>query len=1189
MLAALVAFVIVVPLTATALPFFAGRAVDGHSGAVWAIVAAATVRFVAHAGRRYLAGSLSLHIQHTLRMRVLSSLQRLDLREARRLGTGEVVSRTISDLGQIQAMASMVPLLASGCVEIAFILAVVVWMSPPVSVLVGAQVPVLAWVAWNSRKRIYAATWQAQQASADIASHVEDTVTGVRVVKSFGQEERENSALRQRARRLFALRMRVGALTARFQPALSSIPNLTLVGTIAVGGYLALHGTITVGEFLTTAAYITLLARLTRMVARMLVSVYLARAAADRVGDLLRLDARPEGHTSQPGAYGITGLDYGEIPAGSITAFTGPAGSGKTHLALALAGLDATAAAGLRTDTGTPLLELDARHRPTIVFDEAFLYSASIAENIRCGFPASAEDVRAAARLACADGFIEDVGGYGTLVGERGLTLSGGQRQRIALARAVLRNPGVLILDDATSAIDSVTEATILANLRRWADGSSRTLVIFSHRSSTLAVADRVITLPAPPAHELWPAGAPEDGTALASTANATTTATAAGSTTDTAPTTWAHLGAGPTAIPDLVQSVALPPATEEPNVRPYTEAFGLRSMVRLIPGLLAGVIATLFASVIADVTLPSLIRHAVDAGVAAGNWRTVWVTACFALAIVIVAWAVQAWNTLLTTRAGERLLYALRVRTYAHLNTLGMDWFERTSSGRILTRMTTDIDTLSGFLQTGLSQAIVSIAMVAGVLGMLVATNATLSAVVAVFVPVIALASWWFKGVSSRLYRAARSQVSQVNSTFHEAMSGLTTGQAYGYSEHTWERVAAQSSEYRRLRIRAQAAVSVFFPGISWVTELAQAAVLFIGTAMVARGEVTQGVLVAFSLYLGQFFGPVQQLSQIYDSFQQASVSLTRIRDFLAVRPTTVGGTAIPARSVTDDGISSTASGSDRDVDVQKVSFAYATRPTGSQPTAPSDAAAPSSTAASAAPTPPNAGEVSVAESSLHDLSLHFHGTTAIVGHTGAGKSTLLKLLARWYDPTQGAIRYGGRDIRDYDLPSWRRACAMVPQEPHLFAGTVASNIAYGAPDATEDQIHDAVRRVGGESVIASIPGGFHARIGSRGAGLSAGQRQIIALARAELVDPPVLLLDEATATLAEDVERAVVGAIGRASRNRTAIIVAHRLSTAATADRIVVLAHGRVVETGTHAELLHRGGSYAQLWRSAQGKHSL
>ncbi|MBC2681911.1 ATP-binding cassette domain-containing protein [Corynebacterium sp. 4HC-13] len=1168
MLAGAVFFTLVLPVAAVLIPLCAGAAVDGKSGAIEALIFAATARFAVQGCRRFFSGALSIRVQHSLRMAVMRRLQSIDAAEASRLSTGQLVSRCISDLGQIQSMVALIPVVASGVVEVILISAILLWISPVIALVMLAHIPVMFCVAFLSRRRLYPATWLVQQQQATVASHIEQCVSGVRVIKNFAQQPAMISRFDALARVLYGRRMRVGRLTALFQPALSSIPQVMLVATVVVGGWLAQRGALSLGEFLAAATYVTLLARLIRMTASMMVTVFLARAAVHRVEELLELPSRPQPDSAHSDCtpFGIRGVIPGrpgcpsisiDIPAGYWAVITGPAASGKSFVARALAGVDSSASSGLFATfpdaTSCPLLDLPEDQRPVIVLDEPFLYSASIGENIRLGTHATESDVWSAARIACADDFITELGGLDTMVGERGLRLSGGQRQRIALARAVLRHPSVLILDDATSAVDATTERQILRNLSDLSDGMS--VISINHRLKDgkrgLGVPPDsiLITLSEPPHQELWPADPPPPQE---------------------------KQGEPPAGVEKLADS-----DLEQPLVQDYTAPLSIRNLSRLVPGLLVAVVASLFVTVIADVSLPSFIRHALDAGVAQEDQSVVNHTAAVALAVVATSWIALSINTVLTTRAGERILYALRVRSFRHLNCLDMRWYEAQSSGQIMTRLTTDIDSLSNFLQTGLSQFIVSLTMLVGVLGMLLYTNLTLTGISALFLPVIALAAWIFKRTASRLYSHARTKISRVNSTFQESVAGLITAQAYGYAPALYRRLEHESAAYCRTRIKAQAAVSVFFPGINWLTNLAQAAILALGSTLVAHGHATQGAVVAFSLYLTVFFTPVQQLSQIFDSFQQAKVGLDRLRGFLNTQPRLVHHCPSPVISPLLPPPMSPA------IVFDDVAFSY-------QMSSGHPSSRDSHQLCSETP-----------DKHLHasrpavELSHTFEGTTALVGATGAGKSTIAKLISRWYDPQRGTISAGLQappltcgtsdpasahnplvDISTIDLQAWRRTVGTVPQEPHLFPTTVAQNIAFGKPDATRVEIERAVSAIGGEGIISTIPGGYLAPIGEHGYGLSAAQRQIIALARAELIQPAVMVLDEATASLPEDVERTIVSAITQAASGRTAIIIAHRLTTAARADRIVVVDRGRIVETGTHSELVQSGGYYARLW---------
>ena len=514
-------------------------------------------------------------------------------------------------------------------------------------------------------------------------------------------------------------------------------------------------------------------------------------------------------------------------------------------------------------------------------------------------------------------------------------------------------------------------------------------------------------------------------------------------------------------------------------------------------------------------------------------------------IGLVVTGWLVVAAQTVATARAGESLLYLLRVRSYAHLQRLGLDYYERELSGRIMTRMTTDVDALSTFLQTGLAQAVVSLLTVVGVAVALLLTDVELALVALAVLPVLVVATVLFRRSSSAAYAEAREKVSVVNADLQENVTGVRVAQAYVREELSAGRFAERSDAYRRSRMRAQRLIATYFPFVALLSDLAQAAVLGVGAARVAGGDLTAGVLTAFLLYLGLFFAPVQQLSQVFDGYQQARIGLVRIAELL--RTPHLGATGADRRPGPGAGPAARRGAAVR-------------RPVRAMPGRPSRR-----WTGCRCGSPP--GE-----------------TIALVGATGAGKSSLVKLLARFYDVDAGAVLVDGVDVRRYPLADYRHRLGIVPQEPHLFTGDVAANIGYARPDASPAQIEAAARAVGALELVRGLPGGFRHPVGERGQGLSAGQRQLIALARAELADPDLLLFDEATAALDPATEAAVLAAGDRVTAARTAIVVAHRLATAARADRIVVLDGGRIVEQGSHRELLAAGGRYGALWRAGE-----
>ncbi|WP_062984068.1 ABC transporter ATP-binding protein [Nocardia anaemiae] len=1168
---------IAIALTAGAVveisaPLLTKRAVDAAGvgdtsviGTIAALLALVALgRFSAAFGRRMLAGRLSLDVQHSLRVSLLASLQRLDGVGQDALRTGQVVSRSITDLQLVQGLLAMTPL--SGLALLEFLLAavVMVWLSPPLAAVALLVVPAIAVLVYRMRPRLYAATWSAQQRAAEVAQHVEETVTGVRVVKGFGQEARMVRVLEEHGRVLYAERMRAAGINARFAPGVTTIPQAGLVAVIVVGGLLALHGVIGIGTFLAFSAYVTTMTVTTRTMSSVVIMAQLTRAAAERVYQVI--DAAPE--IADPPApaelpdgplgIDIDSLTFGFDPAqpilrdldltvrpGETVAVIGPAGSGKSTLSLLLPRFYAPDSGAIRLFGSTETAERvdiadlrasDLRSAVGVVFDDPFLFSDTVAANIALGRPEATDaEIRYAAKLAAADEFITELSdGYDTVVGERGLTLSGGQRQRIALARALLARPRILVLDDATSAVDAVTEAAIFEKLP---DAGGRTTLILAHRESTLAHADRVIRLPGPVSY------ATGEATIVDTFARAATPISGPGG--------FSGAAADLSETPELRRTIeGLPPATEQPGLdeeelRQPDPGFRLARLLRPVRWLVLTVITLLALDTLIGVAFPPIVRYAIDSGVSGHDSGALGRAGVLGAVLVVLGLAVGAATTVLTARTGERVLYGLRVRSYAHLQRLGLDYYERELSGRIMTRMTTDVDALSTFLQTGVATTLIGVLTLVGIAVALSVIDASLAAVVLIALPPLLVATALFRRVSATAYTVSREHVSTVNADFQENVAGLRAVQANRHEPIAARRFAEYSDRYRASRMRAQRAIAMYFAIVIAWADLALAAVVYFGAREVADDTTTAGTLIAFVLYLQLLFGPILQLSQVFDGYQQARVGLRRIGDLLRT-PSAIAADPPDAIAI-EHGLRG-------EVVLDGIRFHY---PGTEKP-------------------------------ALDGVSLRIPAgsTLALVGPTGAGKSTIVKLLARLYDlprDNPGAIEVDDIDIRDYRLTDYRARLGIVPQEAHLFTGDVASNIAFGKPCATEAEIAAAATAVGAADMIAALPQGMRHPIGERGRGLSAGQRQLIALARAELVRPDLLLLDEATATLDPETEASVLAASRSLTRGRTTVVVAHRLGTAARADRIAVVEHGRIVEIGTHDTLVAAGGRYAQLWAAA------
>ena len=1265
--------------------------------------------------RRYRGGRVALDVQNDLRNEMHDKLQRLDAATLDTMPAGQLVARANSDSALVQGLLNFLPLVTGNVLMMLLSLVVMFILSPLLALVSLAVVPALLIVSYRMRRMVFPASWDGQQKEGDLAEIVDEDVGGVRVVKAFGQERRELERLTGTASSLYGSQMRTVRIQAKYQPLLEAVPVLGQVGILALGGWLALTGNITLGTFLAFSTYIAQLMAPARQLAGILTIGQQARAGLERIFQLLDMtptirDA-PDAvdlpaSVGRSGAVGgaeagiATGTAAGAgvgtiefrnvtfgydpdapvlhdfsltVRAGERVALVGASGSGKSTVGrLLVRYYDPDA--GVVTIGGEDVRDIrlgSLRQAVGMAFEDAFLFSESVLDNISYGAPDATDDeIETAARAAQAHDFIMELPrGYDTVVGERGLSLSGGQRQRIALARAILRDPAILVLDDATSAIDARTEQSIHDALRTVMEG--RTVLLVAHRHSTLHLADRIVVLenghivdqgthdelidrsdtyralfgatdaarhgdidalagadiasavpepsvrpervqqvmlPERAERDVLPeraqrvegparfdssaarAAGTEGAGRSADTGTAHAASTEAARSAGTGPSARPRRAAGAPALgmglggggggmrgmsaglaptPDLLARVAaLPPVRDVPTIDLDRESradddFSLVKVLREFRRPLLAALVFVVIDALAGLLGPAVVKTGIDQGVTTGAAAVLFAASGIYLVITVADMFNGMAESFVTGRAAQRIMLSLRIRVFAQLQRLSLDYYEREMAGRIMTRMTTDIDQFESLLQNGLLGALVAFVTFVGVGVALVIVDAPLGLAVLTVVIPLALATVWFRKRSSKLYDLSRERIAIVNAAFQESLSGVRESQAFTHEEATMRRFHGHGSAYLRSRVAAQRLVATYFPFVQFLSAIADVIVLGLGAALIAQGQLSAGALIAFLLYIDMFFSPIQQLSQVFDAWQQTRVSVSRISGLMKLKTLTPQAEhPLPVEGLSGD------------VDIDDVHFAYPTAPVSVERRGPKDARDIRSRDA-AATRPPEA---------LAGIRLHLRPgeTVALVGETGAGKSTVMKLLARFYDPDRGAVRADGTDLRALDLGGYRGELGYVPQESFLFTGTIADNIAYGRPDAPASAIEAAARAVGAHHMIEALPFGYGTEIAERGKSLSAGQRQLIALARAELVEPAVLLLDEATSNLDLATEARVTDAMHRLARDRTTVLIAHRLQTAMGAHRIVMLDHGRVIEAGTHDELLERDGAYAAMWRA-------
>jgi len=570
--------------------------------------------------------------------------------------------------------------------------------------------------------------------------------------------------------------------------------------------------------------------------------------------------------------------------------------------------------------------------------------------------------------------------------------------------------------------------------------------------------------------------------------------------------------------------------------------------LLRPYRGRLILMFTALLLETAAALAPPYLLGKAIDSGIRAGDVAALdWIVAAFVFATVLYAVA-TFWESYLVGWVGTRALQDLRERIFSHLQSMSIGFFTRRSPGVLISRMTNDVEALNQLVTSGFVTIFSSTLTLVGVVVILLFLDLQLALITFITFPLLAVASVVFRIVSAGTYRATRERIAAVTAYLQETLSGVRVVRSFGQERRHQTQMTALNEENRDVNMKTVYLNASYFPAVELLAAVGTAVILLYGGSQAVNNAIEVGVVVAFVGYLTRFFEPIQELSQLYTTYQQGMAALDKIFDLLDTEPDMVD-----APGAIDPGKLR------GEIELEGVWFSYA------EQTATEEGAAP--------------GDDLWA---LRDVDLHVPPgqTLALVGATGAGKSTFAKLVARFYDPQQGTVLVDGHDLRGVQQRALRRQLGIVPQEGFLFSGSVRENVAFGRPEASEEEIEAAIAAVGATEFVAKLPQGLDTEVGERGIQLSAGQRQLVAFARALLAEPRILILDEATSNVDVRTEKTIERGLERLLHGRTAIVIAHRLSTIRRAGKIVVLEGGQIAEQGTHDDLIDAGGPYSKLY---------
>ncbi len=607
----------------------------------------------------------------------------------------------------------------------------------------------------------------------------------------------------------------------------------------------------------------------------------------------------------------------------------------------------------------------------------------------------------------------------------------------------------------------------------------------------------------------------------------------------------------------------------------------GLLQLLRPYRRRSAAMLVALLIGTAATLTPPLLAKVAIDQGISKHDTKTLVLVVIAFLFSALLVWLMTYIQTYLVGWVGQRALADLRIRIFTHLQSLPIGFYESRPAGVLISRMTNDVEALDSLVTDSVVTLFQSGLTLLGTIVILITLDVKLALIAFLVFPLLAGGSLWFRLASAGAFRRTRETIGAITAYLQETLSGIRVVRSFGQEPFHEQAFAELNEENREANMATVKLNAAYFPAVEMLSGVAIAGIVLYGGYQAIEGTITVGTIVAFIAALANLFDPIQQLSQLYTTYQSGMAALEKIFQLLDVRP-----------NLTDRSDAIELPRIEGEISFEDISFAYAPRRSGAAPgsaTAPEPVASAGANGAGSSGPSASAngaranGAVADSVFALKDITLRIPPgeTVALVGATGAGKSTMVKLAARFYDPTEGRVLIDGHDLREVASSSLRSQMGIVPQEAFLFSGTIGENIAFGRPDASEEQIRAAAAAVGVEEFISELEHGYDTEVGERGAQLSAGQRQLIAFARALIADPRILVLDEATSNVDLYTEGRIEEGLRQLLSGRTSIVIAHRLSTIRQAGRIVVLEHGQIAEQGTHDELIASEGRYFELYR--------